>query len=338
MHHHAPIKRFGPSIFPLALIILAICPLSCPDMAFGEEEPPPGYSSLNMLKLAWATGQLKMVDLKLPTPESVVVKKGVEYGRAGQVSLKLDLFRPKDLDQETAGLIFIHGGGWKSGKRSDYHYYCVKFAEQGFVVTTITYRLQDVDPFPAAVEDAKCAVRWMRASAATIHVDPDRIGIIGGSAGGHLAMMVGYTSDHPSLEGTGGNQRASSRVQAVVNLYGPCDLTVPKAANDGLVTRFLGGKTIEDAPELFQLASPITHITEDDPPTLILHGTIDDIVPVTQSDKLDKRLTQAKIPHQYQRLEGWPHTMDMAVPVNAYCMKIMSKFFQEHLGEAASTR
>jgi len=144
-------------------------------------------------------------------------------------------------------------------------------------------------------------------------------------------MMVGYTSEKKELEGNGGNPNVSSQVQAVVNLYGPCDLTTQAAVTNGLVTGFLGGKTMEDSPETFALASPITHITADDPPTLILHGTIDKIVSIMQSDKLNKRLEEAGVVHEYRRLEGWPHTMDLAAPVNAYCLKAMSQFFEKHL-------
>lgn len=299
-------------------------------------KPPAGYPSLEMIKLAWLTGQLKTVDRELAVPESVTVEKDIEYGRGQDVSLQLDLYSPKEPTKDVPGLIFVHGGGWKKGHRNDYRYYCIKFAEQGYVVATISYRLRDVAPFPAAVEDAKCAVRWMRSNAKKIGVDPDRIAILGGSAGGHLSMMVGYSSDKPELEGNGGHQDVSSRVQAVVNLYGPSDLTTPEASVRESVVEFLDGKSIEESPEVYQLASPSSHISSDDPATLILHGTIDKIVPIAQSDQLDQRLTDSSVPHEYHRLEGWPHTMDVAAPVNEYCFKVMSAFFEKHLSNELS--
>ena len=293
-------------------------------------EPPPGYLSTNLIMLAIASGQLSLVDRELPVSDSVDLARGVEYGRGGENPLQLDLYTPGGLDRDVPGLIFIHGGGWKGGERGDYQYYGVRFAEQGYVVASISYRLREEARFPACVEDAKCAVRWMRTNAASLHVDPERIAVIGGSAGGHLSLMVGYSADADVLEGTGGHNGVSSRVAAVVDLYGPVDLTTPYARTHDLVTDFIG-QPYEDASELYELASPLTHVTEDDPPTLIFHGTLDDLVFVRQSDWLAARLDEAGVPHRYERLEGWPHTMDAAQVVNDYCVECMLEFFEEHL-------
>ncbi len=245
--------------------------------------------------------------------------------------LKLDLYSPKQLDKSVPGLIFIHGGAWKGGQRSDYHYYGVKFAGEGFVVATVSYRLLPDWPFPAAVHDVKCAIRWMRANAEDLQINPDHIGVAGGSAGGHLALMVGYSADVPELEGNGGHAGISSRVQAVVNLYGPTDLTTPFATSNGTVVDFMGGKRIADAQQQYELASPITHVTKDDPPTLILHGAIDDTVPIVQADLLAKKLKVTGLTYHYDRLEGWPHTMDLAEVVNRRCRRLMLDFFDQHL-------
>jgi acetyl esterase/lipase len=221
-----------------------------------------------------------------------------------------------------------------------YHYYCVRFAEHGYVAATISYRLYRVAPFPAAVEDAKCAVRWMRANAAKLGIDPDRIGVAGGSAGGHLSMMVAYAPDTSELEGAGGHGDESSRVQAVVNIYGPTDLTTEFARGNRAVSDFLGGKSYDDAPETYRLASPITHVTKDDPPTLILHGSIDSTVPIEQAELLVERLKQTGLEYDYDRVEGWPHAMDVEANVNRHCLAKMFEFFNKHLaigdGESAA--
>jgi acetyl esterase/lipase len=162
----------------------------------------------------------------------------------------------------------VHGGAWKGGKREIYHHYCVKLAEQGYVAATISYRLSNVAPFPAAMQDVKCAVRWVRANAERFHVDPNRIALAGGSAGGHLAMMAGYATDNPELEGTGGHPEVSSRVQAVVNFYGPTDLTSDFARGSDVVVKFMGGATYDSNPELYRLASPSTRVSPNYPPTL----------------------------------------------------------------------
>lgn len=292
--------------------------------------PPPGYSSEATILLAFAAGQIDLVDRDPPIPDSIVVKRDIQYGKVGEDDLLLDLYSPRDLDSPAPGLVFIHGGGWKGGKRQDYQSYGVRFAEKGYVVASISYRLRDVAKYPAAVEDAKCAIRWMRKNASGNRVLPNKIAAAGGSAGGHLSMMVGYTSDEPTLEGTGGHPDVSSRVQAVVNLYGPTDLTTPYGRSHPLVTSFIGA-SYDDAADIYKQASPLTHVTADDPPTLTLHGTIDSLVPVRQADRLVEKLKQCRVDAPYERLEGWPHAMDAAQVVNDYCFDAMLKFFDQHL-------
>jgi len=295
---------------------------------------PKGYPNMMAVKLAIGLGQLPLVDRGIETPRTVNVRRALEYGAGGERPLLLDLYTPtRKSARARPGLIFIHGGAWRGGKRGDYHYYGVKFAEQGYVVATIDYRLIREAPYPAAVADAKCAVRWMRAKASELGVDPDRIGVAGGSAGGHLAMMAGYSSDVKELEGEGGHADVSSKPQAVVNLYGPADLTTPFGIASPLVMDFLSGKTFDEAPAVYRQASPVTHLTKDDPPTLIFHGTIDDTVPVAQADRLAERLKEVGVPFRYDRLEGWPHALDLSREVNERALRIMLEFFTETLGK-----
>ncbi len=295
---------------------------------------PPGYGSESEIKLAFLAGKLEIIDMDLPAPDTVSVEKGVQYGQGGKTPLLLDLYSPKDRSQPAPAVIFIHGGAWKSGNREVYHYYCAKFAERGYVAATVSYRLSAVAPFPAAVEDVKCAVRWLRANAERLGVDPDRIAAAGGSAGGHLSMMLGYAADAPELEGAGGHSEVSSRVQAIVNLYGPTDLTTDFAKSSDAVRQFLGGKTFAEDRKLYELASPVTHVTEGDAPTLILHGSIDTVVPIDQAEILAAKLKQAQVPFEYDRVEGWPHTMDLSADVNRHCLAMMFAFFDKHLAPA----
>ncbi|OHB73994.1 MAG: hypothetical protein A2Z25_05710 [Planctomycetes bacterium RBG_16_55_9] len=268
--------------------------------------------------------------MNISTPDTVEEIRDIEYGTGGEGKLQLDLYLPKGRTKATPAILFIHGGAWKSGKRSDMKFYCVKFAERGYVTATVTYRLMGEAPFPAAVHDVKCAVRWLRANAAKYQVDPKRIVVSGNSAGGHLSMMIGY-SDDPSLEGGGGNNGASSRVCAVVNFYGPTDLTTDFTRKQGVVEDFMGGKTFDEASDVYKLASPLFHLTKDDPPTLIFHGTIDGTVPIVQADKLADELKRLGIEYVYERYDGWPHAMDLAEAVNRRCVYQMDQFFKKHI-------
>ena len=205
------------------------------------------------------------------------------------------------------------------------------------MVATIEYRLSGEAPFPAAIQDVNCAIRWMRANAAKLGVDPDKIGLVGGSAGGHLVLLAAYAPNDPELEGTGGNNGVSSRVQAVVDIYGLAQLggrtigpfrMVRRRSSDPLL-QFMGGKTADDDPELYAKASPMTHVTKDAPPTLILHGTVDELVKVSQSDRLAAKLSELGVPYLYDRIEGWNHGMDIVKAVHEHCEWMMDQFFSQ---------
>ena len=272
------------------------------------------------LVVALAMGDITLLDLNTPieVPEEVIETNDIEYAKTGDTSVFMDLYQPKNATGPLPALVFIHGGGWESGKRSDYKYYCVRFPLMGYVAVTISYRMVGDAVFPACVEDVKCAVRWLRAHADEYGIDPNAIAAVGGSAGGHLAMMLGYSADVPSLEGSGGNADYSSAVQAVVDLYGPVDMTLEEVRDNKTLQRLFGGKSYDEVPEQYQLASPLTHVKEGIPPTLIIHGTDDDTVPVAQADLLAERLKGLGCSYEYLRLEGYPHTLDLIDAANRH--------------------
>lgn len=318
------------------LLIATGPPPKRPDLVRLPADAPPaprGYPTENAVYAAYFLGCFKPLDpaFDWPVPEGVVEKKDIEYGRVGDRALMLDLYTPENREESVPGLIFIHGGGWYAGDKRDYKYYAVRFAEHGFVVASIGYRFSDETPFPGCVEDAKCAVRWMRANAGELGVDPQRIAAIGGSAGGHLSMMAGYSSDVPELEGTGGHAEFSSRPDLVVNLYGPTDATVPELRDNPIGYRFLR-KTYAEDPDLYRRLSPLYYVDPSDPPTLVIQGTVDSIVPVEQADLLVEKFIETGVPHWYARLNGLPHTMDIIPEVNEYVQWLMLAFFEKHFG------
>jgi len=314
-------------LFSVALVIGG-CPAENAETE--APKPPRGYPSFAFIKIAYLLKLIKIVDLQPPVPETLIEYKDIEYKKIGDKSLQLDIYHRKNLDQPAPALIFIHGGGWRTGKRSDYLPYLIDFAEKGYVTVTVSYRLQKQAKFPAAVKDVKCAIKWLRVFARDYFIDPEKIAVIGGSAGGHLALMVGYSANDPYFENECEFDSVNSRVQAVVDLYGPVDLTTEYAKGRFETNDFIG-KSFAEAPDLWQKASPINYLSADDPPTLIFQGTLDELVPVSQSDSLKSRLDAWGVENEYHRLKGWPHTMDIAISVNRYCQYYMNAFFEKHL-------
>lgn len=292
---------------------------------------PAGYTNSAAVMAALILKQVRLITPPANMPPGVIESLGIEYGNVGGRSLKLDLFQPEKKGKPVPAILFIHGGAWVGGNREQLRLYAVDFARRGYVTAAISYRLSREAPYPAAVQDCKCAVRWMRENAKHYGVDPDRIAVAGNSAGGHLALMLGYTPDMEKLEGDGGHAGISSRVQAVIDVYGPADLTADIARDNNNVKRFLQNKTMDEALDLYKEASPITHLKQGAPPTLILHGTIDDVVPIDQSDALAARLESLGVPYLYDRIPGWPHAMDAAAAINTRCQYFMEKFLQQHL-------
>ena len=298
-------------------------------MAGDGPAPPRGYYSFRFLELAIFVGVEDIVNLDPEVPPHLVEQKNLVYRKVRGRELALDLYRNREQLKPAPCLIFLHGGSWRHGERSDYLVYLIAFAERGYVTASVSYRFSHEAQFPAAMTDVREAVRWIRANAGRLMVDPERIALIGGSAGSHLALMVAYSQEGEESAG-GENEAESSAIQAVVDIYGPVDLTTPIGQRSEAVQEFLGKSYLKD-PQLFVTASPITHVTADDPPTLIFHGTSDKVVPIRQGDFLAAKLEEVGVPHEYHRLKGWVHMMDAVVSVNEYFQYHMDDFFRRFL-------
>jgi acetyl esterase/lipase len=241
----------------------------------------------------------------------VDVTKDIVYGTGAGENLLLDLAVPKGLDHPLPAIVWIHGGGWQWGDKSEFENLISESARVGYVAVTINYRFAPKHVFPAQIEDSKCAVRWLRANAQRLHVDPRRIGAVGSSAGAHLSMMLGAMDPSDGLEGHGGSSEASSRVQAVVSFAGPTNLRAafPDVSKPLLAT-FLGGPAAEKQ-EAARAASPITYVSSGDPPMLLIQGTQDPLVPYSQAYEMAEALTKAKVPGRVEVLlgegHGWPN-------------------------------
>jgi acetyl esterase/lipase len=219
----------------------------------------------------------------------------ITYCRMDGIALKMDLYFPENAEPPYPLLVYAHGGSFTSGdKRKGSGIIDIPaMTERGYAVAAINYRLMPEHPFPAEVIDAKCALRFLRAHADEYNLFTERIGIWGGSAGGHLAMMVGLTNDNPAFE-AGEYLEESSHVHAVAEMFGPTDLTQPMGWLQRWLLRRAFGTDFPDDPRLIE-ASPVRYITPDAPPFLILHGEQDSAVPVEMAHILNQHLLDADV-------------------------------------------
>ena len=252
-------------------------------------------------------------------PAGVKVVPDVAYREGPSKAWRLDLAMPKEPSNEPRpAIVFVHGGGWRSGDKRKDNFLgpTLEFAAKGYVCITINYRLSGEAPMPACIEDVKCAVRWLRAHAKEYNVNPDRIGAYGNSAGAHLVAMLGLCPRSAGLEGDGPWQECSSMVQAIVCSATPTRFSFTRRVENNKAdsarqrsfrsTLFAGPE--ETLEHRMRQASPMTYVTADAPPFLIIHGTADKTVPVGQSDELAKALRQAGAKDvTYMRIDGGGH-------------------------------
>ncbi len=253
------------------------------------------------------------------------------------IPLLLDIYLPNEplLASPMPAIIGVHGGGWSQGDKSGSGVEWL--ARFGFVAVSIDYRLSGTAKFPAAVQDANCAVRWLRANAGNYGVDPDHIGIWGSSSGGHLAMMVGTADGIGELEGSGGWDEYSSRVQAVVAVAAIGTLTDTEITKTLVpaIHKFLG-TTIESNPELFRQASPTTYVSADDPPLLLINDELDPHVPIGHAEAMyslytavgaDVRLVKPKGMHSHRPVANYTESLE-AGRISRF---VTLEFLKEHL-------
>jgi acetyl esterase/lipase len=271
-----------------------------------------------------------------PIPDSVELRQDIVYGKGGEEVLYLDMAWPRDASSRLPCVIFIHGGAWRAGTRLAHIKDVVRSAERGYVAATVQYRFCPKYTFPAQVEDVKCAVRFLRAHAEQYNIDPSRIGAVGFSAGAHLAMLLGTMGKEDGLEGEGGWQEESSQVQVVVSFAGPTALDAPDIpdASKPLVRDFLGG-TVEEKPELYRRASPVTYVSPGDAVTLLFQGTKDPLVPHTQAYRMIDRLTEAGVAGRAELLVGAGH--GWGNPERDRTYEAMFAFLDQHLKRQPQT-
>lgn len=244
------------------------------------------------------------------------------YGQRGAGKLLLDVYgaQPK---ASLPGLVLIHGGAWVEGSKDDWKDVVRLFTVQGYVCFSVDYRLVQgrKNLWPAQLDDVQLAVRWIRAHSKEFGVDPSRLGAMGGSAGGHLASLLGTMDTRENSEPA--LAKYSSRVQCVINMAGPSDFSAmfPPMNNDVKVlsvpvAAFLGAPA-KKARQTYLDASPIYHVDKKTAPHLILQGAVDPVVPPSQSERMEKKLKAAGVPVKLFVYPGQGHGFDMPTMVKA---------------------
>jgi len=240
--------------------------------------------------------------------------RDLSYVANGHERQKLDLFLPSGATNPLPLIIWVHGGAWKAGSKENCP--ALRYLDRGYAVASINYRLSQHAIFPAQIEDCKAAVRWLRAHAKEYNLDPNRFAAWGASAGGHLVALLGTAGDVKSFD-VGANLEFPSRVQAVVDFFGPTDFTqmskyAPKDgpfdhdAADSPESQLIGGAVPENKAQAAK-ANPITYVSADDPPFLIMHGDQDKLVPYQQSEILRAALQKAGVPVKFEIIKGAGH-------------------------------
>jgi acetyl esterase/lipase len=262
-----------------------------------------------------------------------VIHRDLGYARAGTKSLLLDLYLPEHATRALPVIVWVHGGAFRMGSKEDCP--ATWMVARGYAVASINYRLSQEALFPAQIQDCKAAIRWLRANAGHYGLDAQCIGAWGSSAGGHLVAMLGTAGHVREWESVGGHQEFPSRVQAVCDFFGPTDFmqmdragsTMNHDAPDSPESQLVGGP-IQEHPERVARANPITYITHDGPPFLILHGTKDPLVPFNQSELLYAALQQAGVEVTFHPVENAGHGF-----TGAEIDALVAAFFDHHLKE-----
>lgn len=268
----------------------------------------------------------------------VAIEQGVAIGSGGGRPLRCDVYAPPREAANGAGVLLIHGGGWVQGDRSQLKGYGVLLGRLGYTCVACEYRLAAEAKWPAQLHDVKAALRWMRANATSLGIDPERITVSGNSAGGHLSLMLAATPNVAEFEGDGGNAAVGTQVAAAIAFYAPTNLGVgsatPSSGRNGDATlsdavAFLLGD--DTSPARVRAASPITYAGAHFAPTLLITGNSDEIVPAHESVRMYRALGDAGARAELHVYEGAPHAFDALPDFGRQCASIMSLFLDRHV-------
>src|SRR5437773_4348084 len=252
------------------------------------------------------------------TPGGVTAQKDVIFGKGGDMDLKLDIYRPPAGSEKHMATIHFHGGGFARGSKDALSDRLRPYAALGYVAIAAQYRLSGQAGFPALIHDAKAAIRWVRANAKTLGIEPQRIGVVGYSAGGYHALFTAGTGNHPEFEGSGGNAGVSSQVAVCLAYYPAANIpgNMLPASSDDAARR---------------AANATTYIAAGFPPTAVFHGMKDTTIPIESSQRLVQQLRDVSVPVEFHAFEGVPHAFDSNPEFAVLSAQLADLFMDRHV-------
>lgn len=258
----------------------------------------------------------------------VTVEDGVVVGTGGGRELKADVYTPPPGTSNGAGVLLVHGGAWTTGDRSQLRGYGILLGRIGYTCVSCEYRLSGEAKWPAQIHDAKAALRWMRANSGRLGIDPGKIAVSGNSAGGHLSLMIAGTPHVAEFEGDGGNAGVSTDVAACIAYYAPALLYTPRRELPEQLNFLFGAGYPE---EIAKAASPITNASKAFPPTMLITGNKDELVPDEASFLMYRALIDAGAKAELHVYEGAPHAFDAIPEFGRQTAAIMALFLDRHV-------
>jgi acetyl esterase/lipase len=267
-------------------------------------------SRRHFLQTAGAVAAAPAVDLAAQTAapsSSIAVDKNVLFGKGGAMDLRLDIYKPAPGTEKRTATIHLHGGGFTGGNKEQLNERILPYARAGYTAISADYRLTSQGGWPAMIEDVKAAIRWTRANATRLGIEPAHIIVVGYSAGGYLALTAAGTPNRPDLEGTGGNAGVSTQVAACAAYYAVTDKGPPPSP------------------------AAASYVTASFPPTVLFHGVADTTVPIESSQRFFQLLRDAKVPSEFHSFAGVAHVFDSQPDLAQVCGQIANVFIDRQV-------
>ncbi len=257
--------------------------------------------------------------------DRVAIEPDVIFGTGGGRSLRCNIYRPPAALKKDTSVLLVHGGGWSGGDRSQLHGFGILLGRVGYTCVAAEYRLSGESPWPAQIQDVKACLRWMKAHASDLGIDPSKIVVEGNSAGAHLSLMVAGTPNLPAFEGEGGNPGVDTSVAASIAVYPPTHFN--NLLGDAVKALFKDN----DTEAVREAASPLTHAKAGHPPTLLIHGNKDETVPPDHSMRMYDALDKAGVPVELHMYAGQPHAFDSAPRLGRQVADVMAGFIERYV-------